>query len=951
MMRFAIATILAEILVTACGLAAPPAKPTETILNGRWQFRRDGAVDWKDVSVPSAFQDHEGTDFHGVGWYRKTVESPKVAEGDVVTLHFQAAATHTEVWWNDERLGEHLGGWTPFRFDVTDQIRKASGKPNVLLVRIDERVGHNTQGFLPIIQPHFGGLWQDVRLMVNGGRADDLGIMAIGDSQTGEIVIELPRRNGKAEQFSVRFRRRSDSTWRSADARRVAGSRDGLDQYRFAVPDFQLWSPETPTTYEVDLSAASDGHDALLVPIHAAFRKIETRGTQLLLNGQPLIVRGVLNWGFYPPRLAPMIDVQRWRRDIRLAKEMGFNLMKFCLWVPPKPFLELCDQEGMLAWIEYPTWHPKLDAKHREELKREFAEFFAYDRNHPCIILRSLTCETGPSADINVIRDLYNLCKSMIPGSVVEDDSSWIGWNRIHDFYDDHPYGNNHTWIATLQRLRAHIDKHGAKPLVLGEAIAADTWIDPDKLIGRVGDARSYWLPGFLDGNRRWLNRMRTLYGTGGIERLEADSLRYAMRMRRYQIETYRREVPDGGYVVSVLRDFPLAGMGLLGFDDQPKWSREQWAWHTQPGSSLGTEAHWRDQIPKHIDSIPVARHASLSDDFVRSAGLNVDDSSGIILARRFDIELLDKLERGAKVMMLPDGERGSIPLRDHWFLRGGPYLPDHPTWKSVPREAMVDLQHFDFAGPVIYDCQFLDQITPVVLLWDNHDIKEVKTHALVFEAKVGQGRLFVSALKHEGADNVAGRWLLSEYLKHLDSGPVPTRSLKPETIRRMREKLREEKIDLTKSNWRFRPDPANEGLKKHWQLGETKTDGNWSDIKIGKHWEAQGWPRLDGWAWYRLDVQVPAAWKNRERYLQFEGVDDHYELYVNGKLVGGGGDPTTRRNAFDERKSHKISQFVQPGKLTTIAIRVLDWGGAGGIHRPVSLSTVEMGPEGDLLK
>lgn len=69
--------------------------------------------------------------------------------------------------------------------------------------------------------------------------------------------------------------------------------------------------------------------------------------------------------------------------------------MKFCLFVPPKKYLELCDELGMLAWVEYPTWHPKLDEKHLAELRQEYAEFFAFDCNHPSVILRSLTCETG----------------------------------------------------------------------------------------------------------------------------------------------------------------------------------------------------------------------------------------------------------------------------------------------------------------------------------------------------------------------------------------------------------------------------------------------------------------------------------------------------------------------------------------------------------------------------
>jgi hypothetical protein len=95
----------------------------QTSLDGEWFFRRDGAKDWRTVQVPSSFQSHEGTNFHGIGWYRKLVNVPAPAPGKRMLLHFEAAATETEVWWDGNRLGTHLGGWTPFRFAVTDLLR------------------------------------------------------------------------------------------------------------------------------------------------------------------------------------------------------------------------------------------------------------------------------------------------------------------------------------------------------------------------------------------------------------------------------------------------------------------------------------------------------------------------------------------------------------------------------------------------------------------------------------------------------------------------------------------------------------------------------------------------------------------------------------------------------------------------------------------------------------
>jgi hypothetical protein len=1039
-------------------------------LNGPWEFQRDGAKDWKTVQVPAPFQSHEGIGYHGVGWYRKRLPAFPVPNDKRVLLHIEAAATFTEVWWNGAKVGSHLGGWTPFRLDVTDQVRKQPGNQEIK-IRVDEKVGHNTQGFLPVIAPHFGGIWQDVRLIiVPETYIDDLRLQAIGNPDTGKLELVVPCERLNAfrvrEEVHVAYKLRG-ATYASKQPVRVEENDIQGKEIRVAVPvpGFERWSPENPSLYDVTIRLANDA-----VTTRAAFRKIEASGEQLLLNGKPLGVRGLLNWGYYPPGLAPLPDEDKIRKDIAFARSLGFNLMKFCLWVPPQRYLDWCDEMGVLAWMEYPTWHPQLTKTYLEQLTREFGEFFAYDRNHPCVILRSLTCETGSGAELSVLQGLYDLAHRSIPGSLIEDDSSWIGWNRVTDFYDDHPYGNNHTWVATLQKLKAYVRKHGPKPLVLGEAIAADTWTDREELVQRVSKDRPFWLPGFFDDQQRWLDQMRGGAGAQTLHRLIDDSRRYAMLMRKYQIETYRREVPHGGYVVSVIRDFPLAAMGLLDYLDRPKWKREQWTWHQATMAILKTEADRRTfgsgeilkgevfisqqgaqaiedgnltvtvnnvaggetrslrleqgtvikaldlkvalpevdrptkfhvttclsaplggarqqtgDVPASADALPrgkrlnegvcfrnewplwlmpkagksfdgeVAIHPSLPVELARQlfpgAARDKQPSGGTIVAARFDAPLLESLERGARVLLLPDGEAHSLPVRDHWFLRGGPFVAEHPLLQKVPRDLLVETQHFDLAGPVIPEIAYLDQIDPILMLWDNHDLKEVRTHGLLFETRVGQGRLLVSALRHDGRTNAVGRWLLDALLEHLANGPQPRHALNSETIARMREKLREQKVELVKLPWRFKPDPKGEGLRQGWQAADAHVDRDWKTIRVGQYWERQGYPDLDGWAWYRLTVRVPEAMKDRDIYLTFEGVDDYYELFVNGKLLGKGGDLEKRLDALEEHKSYRLTGLVKPGQDCLIAVRVNDFQGAGGIYRPVTLGTVPYVNKGEVLR
>src|SRR5262249_4217046 len=233
-------------------------KPRVVIpLNGPWQFRRDDRPvdEWKTISVPSCFGDHEAADFHGVGWYKKTIVPFTAAPGKRVLAHFEAAATSSQISWNGRSVGQHLGGWTPFRCDVTELVRKADPmRAYELRVRVDEKVGHNTQGFLPIIEPHFGGLWQKVQLViVPDPYIDDLGLMAIGDPDTAKLRIDFPI-HGDASGISrlvVRYRERSASSWNScvfqpdasAAHRRFKEIQSGIARLEVPVPSPQRWSP------------------------------------------------------------------------------------------------------------------------------------------------------------------------------------------------------------------------------------------------------------------------------------------------------------------------------------------------------------------------------------------------------------------------------------------------------------------------------------------------------------------------------------------------------------------------------------------------------------------------------------------------------------------------------------------------------------------------------------
>ena len=125
-----------------------------------------------------------------------------------------------------------------------------------------------------------------------------------------------------------------------------------------------------------------------------------------------------------------------------------------------------------------------------------------------------------------------------------------------------------------------------------------------------------------------------------------------------------------------------------------------------------------------------------------------------------------------------PTAGRTVFRLPSSGFCAVAPCIPNGVLSGKVPRDLFVELQHFDLAGPVVPDIGYLDDIDPIVMLWDTHDLKTVKTHGLVFEARAAKGRLLVSALRHTGGDNAVGRWLLQVFVDQLNSPVGPKNAL-----------------------------------------------------------------------------------------------------------------------------------------------------------------------------
>lgn len=979
-----------------CAIAAvllvPPAAAQQRLpLDGTWELARDAPDGGRSydlqVAVPAAFETALGTGFDGVAWYRKTLPLRPHWRGAAVRVEFAAVATHATVFCNGRKIAEHLGGWTPFRADLTETLLWNGA--DVLEVAVDERVGHNTQGFLPVIQPHFGGIWQPVTLCVDDGPViDRLSLFAFGRVPGGPAAADAPAGDAAPEGellWRAEVLPRAGATAARLRAEVLDGARavaaaetecpQGADvPARLAVPDVRPWRPGAPHLYGLRVTALdARGRELDRVERRVGFRALAADGTTIRWNGAPLQVRGILHWGYSPPHLAPPHAPAHWRCELERFRSLGFNAIKCCLWVPPRCFYELCDELGMLCWQEYPTWHPQMDRAHGQELLAEYREFHRHDGGHAAVAFRSITCETGHGADLQVVTALFEQCKRMVPDTLVVDDSSWIGWQRITDFWDEHPYGNNRWWPGRLRDFARHIAEHGEKPLLLGECIAADTWVYRDDWLAQHGDADPvpWWRPLCMPAQEEFEAWIAREFGAATLRSLGPVSRAYGMATRRYQIERLRMDLPFAGYVVSVARDFAKARMGLHDDFGRAKWTAEEWSWHREAMLCLDTEGDRRAFVVKpgeapvlHVRPVHgaavgarvplpplpavdapgrVALHGAAGGlrgswhvwalppfDEARPAGVQVAD--------RLDVATLDHLEQGGRVLLRVAGSKDSLKSSGLWYLRGAPFAPPHPVHDRLPAAMLIDLQPFDLDGGRVIDWRPLrDQVDPILAFWDTHDLAEVRAHLFAFDCRVGEGRLLATCFDRE---TPAGRYVERELLQHLAQGPPPRRELDADTRAALRALLTQERLDLPV--WRFRTDPDDAGRAAGWSDPATDVAGGaWRDLRAGSHWENQAsdLEHYTGVAWYRVDFELGEGWRDKAARAVFEGVDDSFECWLDGEPVGSFGDPATRTTIWLERQVAEMGTRLGPGRHTLV-LRVVDHGGAGGLWKPVYLTT-----------
>ena len=438
-------------------------------LNGEWDFAIDsdehwdmpGEVPWRaKIVVPYSPETPASgignTGFYRRCWYRRTFEAPPMANGERLLLHFGAVDWSATVWVNDTLVVRHEGGYTPFYADVTDALKP--GSEQTVVVRADDDPaelgkprGKQDWQLDPhsIWYPRTTGIWQTVWAEKVPATWVDI-VRWTPNIARWEISFEAWLGGQARERLRLGVKLRAGSQILADDTytvvagevhRRIALSDPGIDDFRNEL----LWSPGTPTIIEAQIQLWADRGELLdEVRSYTALRSIDIQGDRLVLNGRPYHLRMVLDQGYWPESGLTAPDDDALRRDVELAKAMGFNGVRKHQKIEDPRYLFWADALGLLVWEEMPSAY-RFTKRSIQRLTKEWIEVIRRDSSHPCIIAWVPFNESwgvpnlpDSQAERHYVRALYHLTKTLDPTRPVIGNDGWesvatdiIG---IHDY-------------------------------------------------------------------------------------------------------------------------------------------------------------------------------------------------------------------------------------------------------------------------------------------------------------------------------------------------------------------------------------------------------------------------------------------------------------------------------------------------------------------------------------
>ena len=473
-------------------------------LNGLWQYaitpqtQRQIPTEWDgQILVPFAVESSLSgvmrmLDKNNYLWYRRTFTVPEDWAGRRVMLNFGAVDYTARVYLNGSSVGSHTGGFTAFALDITDRLTEGE---NTLVVMVQDNTDEATQplgkqrynpgGAGSIWYTQVSGIWQTVWLEpVSENHITD--VRSTPDVDQSRLSINV---STATESTTARVRLTLSLKGNVvAEATGQPGSDIVLN-----VPNARLWTPTSPTLYDLSVELTDGGQTLDQARSYAALRKISYAKTadgewRLQLNNHDLFHFGLLDQGYWPDGLYTAPTDEALRFDIEQTKALGFNMIRKHMKVEPQRWYYLCDSLGVMVWQDMPAlgrsdegWTPRdwsttngrQSTAVENAFRSQWADIIRQHYSSPSIVVWTPFNESWGQFKT---ADIVSFTREQDPTRLVNPASGGNHYEGVGDMLDLHDYDRPpHIYLYDAER-----------PVVLGEFgglgrnIEGHRWYDRD---------------------------------------------------------------------------------------------------------------------------------------------------------------------------------------------------------------------------------------------------------------------------------------------------------------------------------------------------------------------------------------------------------------------------------------------------------------------------------------
>jgi beta-glucuronidase len=467
--------------------------------------------------------------YEGPVWYERSFSYHRKAAARAF-LYFGAANYHARVYLNGKPIGEHQGGFTPFNFEITNDLREGE---NFVVVEVDNTRHSDAVPGLKTDWWNYGGLTRDVSIVEVPATFIQDYFVQLAQGSTDEIAgwVKL---NGatRPEQLTIGI---PEANF----VQRVTTDGNGYAEFRFAAK-LQLWSPENPKLYRVMLSGAGDRLEDQI-----GFRAVEARGSKILLNGKPIFLRGISLHEEAAFRGGRAFSAEDDAVLLGWARELGCNFVRLAHYPHNEAMIRLADQMGLLVWEEIPVYWD-IDWKNPATLQiaeAQMRDVIARDQNRAATAFWSIGNETPLNpARLEFMKELVRYTREqdstrLITAAMNHTENATPNTRLLHD-----PLGE----FLDVLGLNEYVGWYDG-PIAATEALQWTTAYDKPLIVSEFGAETPFGAHG--DGDTRWTEEYQT-------------------SLYRHQIAMLRKIPSLAGMSPWVLMDFRSPRRPLTGVQD-----------------------------------------------------------------------------------------------------------------------------------------------------------------------------------------------------------------------------------------------------------------------------------------------------------------------------------------------------------------------------------------------